>query len=45
MGDRERVLLMAIRQAMLICLGAIETYLGLDRTVVPRRKRDDGRQQ
>lgn len=44
MGDRERVLLMAIRQAMIICLGAIETYLGLDRTIVPRRKRDEGRQ-
>jgi len=42
--DRERALWMGIRQAVLICLGAIETYLGLDRTVVPRRKRDDGRQ-
>lgn len=35
---------MAIRQAMIICLGAIETYLGIDRTIVPRRKRDEGRQ-
>lgn len=43
MSDRERVLWLAIRQAVLICLGAIETYLGLDRTVVPKRKRDEGR--
>ena len=43
MTDRERVLWLAIRQAVLICLGAIETYLGLDRTVVPKRKRDEGR--
>jgi len=44
-GERERVLWMAIRQAVLILLGAIETYLGLERTVVPRRKRDDGRNE
>lgn len=43
MSERERILWLAIRQAMLICLGAIETYLGLDRTVVPKRKRDEGR--
>lgn len=43
MNERDRVLWLAIRQAMLICLGAIETYLGLDRTVVPKRKRDEGR--
>lgn len=43
MSDRERALWLAIRQAVLICLGAIETYLGLDRTVVPKRKRDEGR--
>jgi len=42
MGDRERVLWMGIRQAVIILLGAIEVYLGLDRTVVPRRKRDGG---
>lgn len=43
MNERERVLWLAIRQAVLICLGAIETYLGIDRTVVPKRKRDEGR--
>ena len=40
MTDRERALLMAIRQALIIALGAIEEYLGLQRSIVPRRKRE-----
>lgn len=43
-SDRDRVFWLTIRQAVLICLGAIETYLGLDRSVVPKRKRDEGRE-
>lgn len=31
---------MARRQAIIIELGAIEDYLGIDRSIVPRRKRD-----
>jgi len=30
---------MAIRQALIIVLGAIEEYLGMERSIVPRRKR------
>ena len=41
MTDRERALLMAIRQALIIALGAIEEYLGLARSIVPRRKREN----
>lgn len=37
--DRQRILLMAIRQALIIVLGAIEDYLSLERTVIPRHKR------
>lgn len=32
----QRLLLLALRQALLIALGAIETYLGLERTVLPK---------
>ena len=38
--DRERQMLMSKRQAIIIELGAIEDYLGLERSVVPRRKRE-----
>jgi hypothetical protein len=30
---------MAIRHALLIVLGAVEEYLGMERSVKPRRKR------
>lgn len=35
----EHRLWMAIRQALIIVLGAIEDYLELKRSIVPRRKR------
>jgi hypothetical protein len=35
----ERKLLMSIRQALIIALGALEDYLELERSIVPRRKR------
>ena len=38
--DRQRTLLMAVRQALIIALGAIEDYLGLALSIVPRRKRE-----
>ena len=38
--ERARVLLMAVRQALIIALGAIEDYLGLERSIIPRRKRE-----
>ena len=37
--NRTRVLLMALRQALIMCLGAIEDYLELERSIIPRRKR------
>ena len=36
---RTRVLLLAIRQALIIALGALEEYLGLERSIIPKRKR------
>ena len=36
---RTRVLLLAIRQALIIALGAPEEYLGLERSIIPKRKR------
>ena len=40
--EREHKLLMAIRQALIIALGAIEDYLGMERSVIPKHKRNDG---
>ena len=39
MEDKTRILLLAVRQAILIILGAIEDYLGLERSVVPKHRR------
>ena len=36
---KTQVLLMAIRQALLIALGALEDYLSMDRSVIPKHKR------
>lgn len=37
---RFRVLLMSVRQAIIIVLGAIEDYLEMPRSIIPKRKRD-----
>lgn len=37
--DKERVLWMSFRQALIIILGAIEDYLEMPRSVIPRHKR------
>ena len=39
--DALHVLLMSLRQALIIALGALEDYLKLERSIVPRRKRKD----
>jgi hypothetical protein len=39
MDTRLRSLLMSIRQALIIALGAIEDYLELNRSITPRHKR------
>lgn len=36
---KKRTLLLSQRQALIIELGAIEDYLGLERSIIPRRKR------
>lgn len=36
---RTRALLMALRQALLIALGALETYLELPRSIIPKHDR------
>jgi hypothetical protein len=33
--DKNRLLLLAFRQALLMMVGAIETYLGMERSKVP----------
>ncbi len=35
-----RTLLMAVRQALIMILGALEDYLGLERSIVPRHRRE-----
>lgn len=39
--DRHRALLMSKRQALIIELGAIEDYLEMERSIIPRRKRPE----
>ena len=36
----QRLLWMTIRQVLIILLGAVEVYLGLERSIVPRKKRE-----
>ncbi len=36
---KQRVLLLAFRQSLLMMLGAIEDYLGVERSVCPKHKR------
>lgn len=37
---KTRTLLMSFRQAIIIILGALEDYLEMRRSIVPRRKRE-----
>jgi hypothetical protein len=37
--SRQRTLLMAIRQALIIMIGALEDYLGIERSITPRHRR------
>jgi hypothetical protein len=37
--ERQRVLWLAFRQALIMMVGAIEEYLGLERSILPRHKR------
>lgn len=42
-GDN-RALLVAIRQCLIMALGAIEDYMGLPHSIEPKHKRQDKRQ-
>lgn len=37
--DSTRALLMTVRQSLIMVIGAMEDYLGLERSIIPRRKR------
>jgi hypothetical protein len=37
---RTRTLLLAVRQALIIALGALEDYLCIQRSIIPKHKRD-----
>ncbi len=37
--SRTKTLLMALRQALIIALGALEDYLGMERSIMPKHKR------
>ena len=39
--DDRRTLYLSRRQALIIELGAIEDYLGMARSIIPKRKRPD----
>lgn len=41
MDARVKTLLMSIRQALIIALGAIEEYLGLGRSIPPKHKQNN----
>ncbi len=37
--DKQRTLLLTVRQCLIMLLGALEDYLELERSIVPRHKR------
>jgi len=37
--DKTRVLLYAVRQALLMLLGALEDFMEIERSVIPKHKR------
>jgi hypothetical protein len=37
---RARTLLLAVRQALIIALGALEDYLSVPRSIIPKHRRD-----
>ena len=39
LGESQRRLWMCIRQALIILLGGIEDYLGIERSIVPKHRR------
>lgn len=41
-NPRTRALLLAVRQALIIALGALEDYLCIERSIIPKHKRLNG---
>ena len=41
MEQKHRFLWLGIRQGLLIILGAIEEFLGLERSIIPKHLRED----
>ncbi len=37
--NKQRIFLLALRQSIIIFLGALEDYLEMDRSIVPKHKR------
>ena len=37
--DKAKALLMCVRQALIMIIGAIEDYLGMERSIVPKHRR------
>lgn len=44
MDDKQRTLWMVIRQALIMILGAVEDFLNIPRSIIPRKKRQSGDQ-
>jgi hypothetical protein len=42
---KNRALLMTVRQALIMLLGAVEDYLGMPRSVQPKHKREKARRE
>lgn len=40
--ERTKVLLLSVRQAIIMMLGALEDYLGLPRSITPRHRKGEG---
>jgi hypothetical protein len=40
MGDRFKILMLGIRQLFIMGLGLVEDFLGVERSIIPVRKRD-----
>jgi hypothetical protein len=42
LDPRVRTLLIGVRQALIMILGHIEDFLGIERSIIPRHKRGKG---
>lgn len=39
-SPRQRALLLVVRQALIMILGALEDYLDMDRSIIPKHRRN-----